>query len=159
MSERTITIRRATAADAETIVSHRLRMFTDMGLGDDVARQAMVLEARPLIEASLRDGSYQGWLAEDGGRVVAGGGVAIVPYQPTPRDPGPRRAWILNMYTEPAYRRRGLAAQILQEVVGWCREQGLRQVFLQASDAGRPLYERAGFVPTTEMRLLLDRGE
>lgn len=159
MTERTITIRRATAADVEVIVSHRLLMFTDMWLGDDAARQAAAGASRPLIESALRDGWYQGWLAEDGGRVVAGGGVAIVPFPPTPADPNPRRAWFLNMYTEPAHRRRGLAAQVLGQVVGWCREQGLRQVFLHPSAAGRPIYERAGFKPTSEMRLMLDRAE
>ncbi len=158
MSGRAMTIRRATVADVEVIVSHRRRMFSDMGLGDDTAREAMAAAARTLIRASLQDGSYQGWLAEENGRVVAGGGVAIVSFQPTPVDPGPRRAWILNMYTEPDYRRRGLAMQILRAIVCWCREQGLRQVFLQASEAGRPLYERAGFRPTSEMRLNLEPG-
>ena len=133
-------------------------MFADMGLGDDAARQAMAEAARPLIEAALEEGSYQGWLAEEGGRVVAGGGVAVVVFQPTPRDTNPRRAWIQNMYTEPDCRRRGLASQILGEIVSWCREQGMKQVFLHASAAGRPLYERAGFAPTNEMRLLLEPG-
>lgn len=91
-------------------------------------------------------------------RTERGGGVAIVAFLPTPADPNPRRAWILNMYTEPAYRRRGLATQILGDIVGWCRGQGLRQAFLHASAAGRPLYERAGFAPTNEMRLLLEPG-
>ncbi len=155
MSESAITIRRASPADVEVVVSHRLRMFADMGLGDDAARQAAAGASRPLMESALRDGWYHGWLAENGGRVVAGGGVAIVPFPPTPADPNPRRAWILNMYTDPAHRRRGLATQILEEIVGWCREQGLKQVFLHASAAGRPLYVRAGFEATSEMRLRL----
>lgn len=131
-------------------------MFAEMGYGDDAAREAMARATWPLVEAALRDGSYQGWLVEDGGRVVAGGGLTVVSFPPTPFDPSPQRAWILNMYTEPGYRRRGLAMQILQNIVAWCREQGLKQVFLHASDAGRPLYERVGFKPTTEMRLVLD---
>jgi GNAT superfamily N-acetyltransferase len=158
MSIQASVIRRATAADVEIIVTHRCRMFADMGLGDDAALEAMAGAARTLIEAALRDGSYQGWLAEEGGRVVAGGGVAIVAFQPNPLDPDPRRAWVHNMYTEPACRRRGLATQLLGEIVGWCREQGFKQVFLHASAAGRPLYERAGFAPTSEMRLVLQPG-
>lgn len=156
MSGQATRIRQATAADVEVIVHHRRRMFADMGYGDDAARDAMARAAQPLVEAALKDGSYRGWLVEDGGRVVAGGGLATVGFQPTPYDPSPRRAWVLNMYTEPAYRRRGLATQLLQNIIAWCREQGLKQVFLHASDAGRPLYERAGFRPTSEMRLVLD---
>ncbi|HSB61454.1 MAG TPA: GNAT family N-acetyltransferase, partial [Vicinamibacteria bacterium] len=63
--------------------------------------------------------------------------------------------WVLNMYTEPAFRRQGLARQVLEEILAWCREQGLRSVFLHASRAGRPLYESLGFEPTSEMRVVL----
>ena len=130
-------------------------MFADMGDGDEVERNAMAGSARPFIEADLRNGSYRGWLIEVDGQVVAGGGVAIVGFQPTPFDPSPRRAWVLNMYTEPAFRRQGLAKQVLETIIAWCREQGLRSVLLHASDAGRPLYEAVGFEPTNEMRLVL----
>jgi GNAT superfamily N-acetyltransferase len=65
------------------------------------------------------------------------------------------RGFVLNMYTEPAYRRRGLAKQVLESIIAWCREQGFKAVLLHASDAGRGLYEQMGFEPTNEMRLLL----
>jgi GNAT superfamily N-acetyltransferase len=130
-------------------------MFADMGDGSEAERDAMVSAARPFIEAAIRDGSYRGWLMEVGGRVVAGGGVAVVGYQPTPLDPAPRRAFVLNMYTEPEYRRRGFARQVLEAIVAWCREQGFAAVLLHASDAGRPLYQELGFQPTNEMRLML----
>lgn len=149
-------IRPATPADAEVIVHHRRRMFEDMGYRDEAAEDAMVAAARPVIEAGLHDGSYQGWLVEADGQVVAGGGVTILPFQSNPHDPGSRRAWIQNMYTEPGYRRRGLARQILTVIVAWCEAEGFRAVHLHASDEGRPLYEAAGFRPTSEMRLVLE---
>lgn len=151
-----ITIRQATPADVDAIVLHRRSMFADMGHGDEPQREAMALAARPFIEAALKDGSYRGWLAEDDACIVAGGGVAIVNLQPTPLDPSPRRAWILNMYTEPAYRRRGLATELMRHMIVWCRQQGLRSVALHASSAGRPLYDLLGFKPTNEMRLILE---
>jgi len=117
----------------------------------------MVAAGRPFIEAALGDGSYRAWLVEVDGQVVAGGGVAIVGFQPTPFDPGPRRAWVLNMYTEPAFRRQGLARLVLETIVAWSAEQGIRSLFLHASNAGRPLYESMGFAPTNEMRLVLFR--
>jgi GNAT superfamily N-acetyltransferase len=128
-------------------------MFADMGDGSEADLDAMVASARPFVEAALRDGSYRAWLIEVDGNVVAGGGVAIVPYQPTPLDAAPQRAYILNMYTEPAYRRQGMARRILEAIVLWCREQGLKAILLHASDAGRPLYKQMGFEPTNEMRL------
>ena len=131
-------------------------MFADMGYGQEADREAMAIAARPFIETALMDGSYRGWLVEHEDRVVAGGGVAIVGFQPTPSDPNPRRAWLINLYTEPVYRRRGLATELLRTMIDWCRQQGLKSVALHASSAGRPLYELLGFKPTNEMRLLLE---
>jgi len=148
-------IREATAADVNLIVRHRRGMFADMGHGDEAGRDEMASAARPFIEAALRDGTYRGWLVEDGGAVVAGGGVAILGFQPTPLDPRPQRLWVVNMYTEPSHRRRGLAGQVMECIIAWCREQGFATLYLHASDAGRPLYEQLGFEPTNEMRLEL----
>jgi GNAT superfamily N-acetyltransferase len=139
----------------DVIVHHRRSMFADMGHGDEAALDATAVTARPFIEGALEDGTYRCWLVEDGELIVTGGGLAIVGFQPTPLDPSPRRVWVLNMYTEPAYRRRGLARQIMQSMIAWCREQGVRSVCLHASDDGRPLYELLGFKPTSEMRLVL----
>jgi GNAT superfamily N-acetyltransferase len=155
-SDATAHIRQATLTDVDVILDQRRRMFADMGRGDEKAREAMVAATRPLIETGLRDGSYRGWLAEVEGRAVAGGGIAFAAFQPTPTDLSPRRAWIVNVYTEPAFRRRGLARQVLEAILAWCREQGLKAIFLHASDAGRPLYELLGFKPTSEMRLRLE---
>ncbi len=157
-------VRRATGADLAVIVRHRRRMFEDMGQGaasdpsyrDPAALDAMQAATEPFLAAGLRDGSYQGFLVEDErGDVVAGGGVAMLPFQPQPRDPTPRRAFIINMFTEPAHRRRGLARRLLETMLAWCREQGLHTVSLHASDEGRALYASLGFQPTNEMRLKL----
>ncbi len=146
-------VRQAGTADLEVILRHRRSMFADMGHGDEGGREAMVAAARPYIAAGLENGSYRGWLLEVGDRIVAGGGLAISGFQPTPFELNPRRAWIVTVYTEPAFRRRGLARQVLEAILDWCREQGLRSVFLHASAAGRPLYESMGFAATNEMRV------
>jgi GNAT superfamily N-acetyltransferase len=148
-------IRRATAADVDIIVKHRRRMFADMGFGDEDALDAMAVAAQASIRSGLEDGSYVGWLAEDAGRVVAGGGLVIFNYQPSPSEPLPRRACVLNMYTAPEYRRRGLARRLLEKMIAWCSEHGFNAVSLHASEDGRSLYEAFGFKPTNEMRLVL----
>jgi GNAT superfamily N-acetyltransferase len=151
-----IRIREATPADLDVVMHHRRAMFAAMGDRDQTALDAMEASSRPLFTRALADGSYRGWLAEDGsGRVVAGGGVIILDYHSSPRDPRPRRAWVVNMYTEASQRRRGLARTLMGEIVSWCRGQGMATLYLHASDEGRPLYESLGFTPTNEMRLLL----
>lgn len=61
----------------------------------------------------------------------------------------------MNMFTEPGHRRKGLARQLVGEILAWARARGLRTLILHASDEGRPLYTSLGFEPTNEMRLRL----
>jgi GNAT superfamily N-acetyltransferase len=109
----------------------------------------------PFIKAGFEDGTYRGWLLEKEGTVVAGGGLVILAHPSAPHNPSPRRAWILNVYTEPQHRCHGFAKAVIEAIVAWCRAQGYAWVSLHASDAGRHLYETMGFNPTNEMRLLL----
>jgi GNAT superfamily N-acetyltransferase len=150
-----VVIRPAVPADAEMIARQRRLMFAEMGRGAAAQLEAMEGRSVPFLRATIADGSYRGWLVEADGRVVAGGGMVIVPFPPGPLDPNPRRAWILNMYTDLEYRRRGLARRLMELMIEWCRKEGFASVSLHASDAGRPLYELLGFVPTNEMRLTL----
>lgn len=148
-------IREATVADLTTIMRHRRGAFYDMGFRDEAALDAMEATSAPFIKAGLEEGSYRQWLVEVKGAVVAGGGLVIVGHPSSPSDPNPRRAWILNMYTEPEHRRHGYAKAIVETIIDWCRTQGFASVSLHASDTGRHLYEILGFTPTNEMRLLL----
>jgi GNAT superfamily N-acetyltransferase len=76
---------------------------------------------------------------------VAGAGLTILPWPPGPRDRSGRLAFVYNVYTERAHRRRGLARRLMETIEDWCRAQGIGQVALQASDEGRPLYESLGY--------------
>src|SRR6266481_2324902 len=64
-----------------------------------------------------------------------------------------RQGLIVNVFTEPAWRRRGLAKLLMNAIIAWSREQNLDGLVLHASDDGRALYEQLGFICTTEMRL------
>ena len=149
------TIREATMADLGAIMNHRRRMYEDMGYHEESALKAMEATSSSFIRDGLEDGTYRGWLIEVSGRIVSGGGLMIVRQPSSPRDPSSRRSWIMNMYTDPEYRGKGLATAIIQTIIAWCRENGYHWVSLRASDAGRHLYETLGFKPTNEMRLML----
>lgn len=88
--------------------------------------------------------------------MVASGAVFIFPWSGNPKERIRKRAFILNVFTEPACRRRGIARTLVQMMVEWCRSQGFLSVRLNASDMGRPVYESLGVVPTHEMRLTLE---
>ena len=156
-------IRLATVADAALIGWHRARMFRDMGLVPD----SLFDRYRTLCEAGLREqlasGEYVGWLASPDTspeNIVAGAGVQLRRVLPHPvGEPGGeitiaegRHAIILNVFTEPEWRRRGVATLILNRILAWARDQRLDRLVLHASDEGRIVYECLGFVQTNEMR-------
>lgn len=150
-----ITIRQGTVADIPVIVHHRRRMCEDMGYSDDAALSAMVKATADYLQKTIPDGSFRSWLACDDGKVVAGGAVVVSPWPAHAYEPECRRATILNIYTELEYRRRGIARQIMETILAWCREEGFARVTLHASNEGKSLYQSLGFEESNEMRLNL----
>jgi GNAT superfamily N-acetyltransferase len=154
MSPADVTIREAMPSESTIILHHRRSMFRDMGEGTAEERDLMVEVAGPWLARALADGSYRHWLALDSsGCVTGGGGVLLCPWPANPKDPCTQRAVILNVYTEPEFRNRGIARQIVETILEWLKEQGFRAVNLHASKEGRTLYEKLGFEATNEMRL------
>jgi GNAT superfamily N-acetyltransferase len=148
-------IREGRQDDLQVVVCHRRRMFEEMGYTDVQQLAALDRSSEQFFGQALAAGTYRAWFAEANGVVIAGGGVLILPFHPGPRDPRPERPWIVNVFTEPEWRGKGLARVLMAEMVQWCRTQGFSVVSLHASDAGRPIYAGMGFLPTNEMRLRL----
>jgi GNAT superfamily N-acetyltransferase len=94
-----------------------------------------------------------GYLVEtEGGEVAAGGVVWLRETPPRVDFPGGKIPYLMSMYTEPAYRGRGLATMIVKETIAWSRKEGYPWMMLHASAAGRGLYEKLGWEATAEMR-------
>lgn len=149
------TIRVAVPADVEIICAHRRAMFGAMGS----ARERIAAMDAPFarwLTPRLARGEYCGWLAENAhGTVIAGVGLWLVAGPPTPSDQSLQRGYVFNVFTEPDFRRRGIARQLMNTVMAWCRANEIRVIALHASDDGRALYASLGFEPTNEMRILL----
>jgi ribosomal protein S18 acetylase RimI-like enzyme len=153
-----ITIRPATLDDVETISAHRRAMFFEMGYRDEAALDSMIAAFRPWLDRKMRAGEYLAWFAVGPDAAVVGGlGLWLMDWPPHMIGPGARRGNILNVYTEPGYRRQGIARRLMDTGLGWCAANGIRAVILHASADGRALYEKLGFRGSNEMRLLLEQ--
>ena len=151
-----MTIRPATLeeSDLDSIVHHRRAMFLDMGYRDEDALDNMSVRFRAWLQRKMEAGEYLGWfaLAPDSS-IAAGVGLWLMDWPPHMAVAGSWRANILNVYTEPEHRRRGMARALMQIAIEWCAANQIGAVILHASDEGSALYESLGFTPTNEMRL------
>jgi GNAT superfamily N-acetyltransferase len=148
-----VLIRPATLDDIPELLRHRRGMYEDMGYNDAETLSTMTSTCESYLAKALANGTLHGWLACAGEKVVAGGFVIVSPWPSHPYDGQCRRATILNMYTDPPFRRLGTARRLMKTIFDWCWKVVFVLVDLHASDKGRPLYESMGFEATNEMRL------
>src|SRR5437667_11501130 len=155
--------RLATSADVDLISWHRARMFQDMGELPLDLFESFRIQSRDALRQMFERENYFGWLASpenEPERIVAGAGVQLreVPPHPQTNANGKidivsgRQAIIQNVFTESEWRRRGLAALLIKRLIDWTHQEGIDSLVLHASDEGRALYERLGFIAATEMR-------
>jgi len=137
------------------IVRQRRRMYEDMNYNDAPALATMASLTADFLAKAIPDGSFHAWLASYGNHTVAGGAVFVSPWPAHTYDLECRRATILNVYTDPDNRRRGIARQLMETMIVWCKQQGFARVTLHASKDGQHLYETLGFETSNEMRLNL----
>jgi len=156
-------IRPATRADLDIVSQHRASMFRDMGELPEEMFESFLAQSREALHRMFERNQYVGWLTspqDEPGKIVAGAGVSLREVAPHPQADANgkieivsgRQAIIQNVYTEPAWRRRGVAMLLMKEIISWSQKTGIDSLVLHASDEARPLYEKLGFIATTEMR-------
>lgn len=145
-------LRRATPNDAALISQQRQAMFTDMGYTDiEAATEKFTEWVRP----KLASGDYLGWFVmHHNEAVVAGAGLWLIEWPPTPLDLHTQRGYVLNVFVREEMRRHGLARWLVTTILDYCQSQNIRVILLHASEKGRALYEDLGFTATNEMRLI-----
>jgi len=145
-------IRAATPKDIDVLVHNRHMMFEDM-------------RPRTVEEHRVGDTSYRKWALEkmkkrhlrafivtDGrGEVAGSGGLWLREVQPSPGRPARLSPYLLSMYTDPKFRRRGVATMIVREAERWARENGYTEINLHASRQGRKVYPKLGWKRSWEM--------
>ena len=144
----------AGSGDVELLVAHRLNMWR--AIHPELASKVDESEelTREWVRAKLAEGKLIGFIARAQDGTVAGSGcIWLRDEQPRPTNPRQVVPYLMSMYTEKGFRRRGVARLIVQGALKWCREHGYDRVVLHASEEGKQLYEGFGFEPTSEMRL------
>jgi GNAT superfamily N-acetyltransferase len=139
--------KKATIEDIDELVTTRIIVLRATNkLSDDVDMSVVEKESCAYYKRALGSGEHIAYLVYDNGTFIGTGGVSFYQVMPTYHNPTGKKAYIMNMYTAPEYRRQGIAMHTLDLLVKNAKAQDVSQIALEATDMGLPLYEKYGFV-------------
>lgn len=142
-----LSYRKASLADLEILTETRIEVLRAANqLGTDIDMSEVKKQSREYYQNSLKNNTHSAYLIFDKEIFVGAGGISYYQVMPTYHNPTGKKAYIMNMYTNPCYRRQGIAFKTLDLLVTDAREKGITAISLEATDMGRPLYEKYGFI-------------
>ena len=137
-----ITYRKLETKDLDTFISMRIKQLREEGATEDID---LVPALKDYYNRHMADGTFVSWLALDGEKIIGTSGMSIVEKPPYFGCPSGRIGLLSSMFTDKAYRRKGIAKELLGRVVNEARERGCGAVQITASDMGVLLYTDFGF--------------
>ena len=142
----TVTYRRGTLDDLEAFLPLRMAMLREVGMCPAEPLYTELLNAnRRYFQAKIPSGAYLLWLAEADAEIIATSGVLLFERPPTGENPTGLDGYVMNMYTLPQWRGRGIATRLMAIMLEEMRARGAGRLWLHATPAGKAIYERFGF--------------
>ena len=137
----------ATLKDLDILIETRIEVLRAANkLSSDTDMSEVERQSYDYYQKALCNGSHIAYLVLDENCVVGAGGVSFFRVMPTYHNPSGNKAYIMNMYTKPDYRRKGIAYKTLDMLIKDIKSRGISAISLEATEMGRPLYEKYGFV-------------
>ena len=137
-----ITYRKLTENDLDEFIRMRIVQLREEGATEDID---LVPALKDYYHRHLSDGTFVSWLALDGEKIIGTSGMSFVEKPPYFGCPTGRIGLLSSMFTDPDYRRRGIARELLDRVVSEARSYGCGTVQITVSDMGMKLYSAYGF--------------
>ncbi len=138
-----LTYQKLTEEQLNTFISMRIKQLREEGATEDID---LVPYLKDYYNRHMADGTFVSWLAMDGDRIVGTSGMSFVEKPPYFSCPTGKIGLLSSMFTDPDYRRMGIAKELLSRVVEEARNYGCGTVQITASDMGVLLYTDFGFV-------------
>ena len=138
-----IAYQKLTKKELDTFIQMRIRQLREEGATEDID---LVPALQDYYNRHMSDGTFVSWLAMDGDRIVGTSGMSFVEKPPYFGCPSGKMGLLSSMFTDPEYRSKGIAKELLSRVVEEARAYGCGTVQITASDMGVLLYMDFGFV-------------
>ena len=142
-----IEYRKATINDLAVLTETRIEVLRAANrLKDNVDMSEVRRQSEEYYIYALNNDTHVAYLVYDKEKIIGTGGISYFQVMPTYHNPTGRKAYIMNMYTNPEYRRKGIALKTLDLLVEDAKAKGITAISLEATDMGKPLYEKYGFI-------------
>ncbi len=143
-----IEIKTTTKEDIETLMNIRLEMLRIVNCMKDGENfsEELIQSARKYF----LNGEQTTVLALDNEKAIGCASISYITIMPTFDHPNGKRAHLMNVYTNKAYRKRGIATKMIQILIDEAKKKGCTEITLDATDMGRPLYKKVGFSENRE---------
>lgn len=150
--------KKATIKDIDVLTRTRILVLRAANnLSADTNMSEMQKQSYEYYLKALKNNTHIAYLVFNENSIVGSGGISFFQVMPTYHNPSGYKAYIMNMYTHPDYRRRGIAYKMLDILVNEAKSKGINTISLETTEMGRPVYEKYGFVQMkNEMDLVYD---
>ena len=135
--------KRLTEKELDIFIEMRINQLREEGAKEDID---LVPALRDYYKHHMADGTFVSWLAVDNEEIIGTSGMSFVEKPPYFGCPSGKMGLLSSMFTNPRYRRMGIAKELLHRVVEEARKYGCGTIQITASDMGVKLYESYGFV-------------
>ena len=137
-----ITYKKLTEKELDAFIKMRINQLREEGATEDID---LVPNLKDYYKRHMADGTFVSWLAMDGDKIIGTSGMSFVEKPPYFGCPSGRIGLLSSMFTNPDYRRKGIAKELLSRVINEAKEFGCGTVQITASDMGVKLYTDFGF--------------
>lgn len=137
-----IIYKKLTEKELDIFITMRINQLREEGATEDID---LTPALKDYYKRHMEDGTFVSWLAMDGEKIIGTSGMSFVEKPPYFGCPSGRIGLLSSMFTNPNYRRKGIAKELLSRVVNEAKEYGCGTVQITASDMGVKLYTDFGF--------------
>lgn len=135
-------IRRASAEDVEDMVRNRIDFQYELGGHPD---DEFTEITRSYLKRHMDDDSMLCYIAIWDGRIISSVIICLYHVIPTMLNTAGSVGYVFNVFTRKDFRRQGLATILLRFGIEDAKARGVGELFLEAQDAGKGVYQSLGF--------------
>ena len=137
-----IEYRKLSEKELDVFIEMRINQLREEGAKEDIDLKPALLD---YYKRHMKDGTFVSWLALDENNIIGTSGMSFVEKPPYFGCPNGKIGLLSSMFTNPNYRRKGIAKELLSRVVNEAKQYGCGTIQITASDMGVKLYTNFGF--------------